>query len=704
MAEGSRAKVEKRILGKISLWKRSFEKEKDQYIEKIESYLKDRSDNPDKEIQDPLLEVKWNKKGELPFDINNKSNFDRNNLNQCIDKGKDFLISLQEEDKYWDARLDSNSGLNAQYLLLKFFLKLERNETDEKVIKYILNTQGEDGGWSIYYGGPGHLSYSVTCYFALKLCGHKQDEPYMVKAREYILAKGGIMNANVETRFWLALLDQYSWNGLPPLPVQIILAPQSFVFSIYNISYWCRTSLVPMAMIYYHKIVVKPPKEAYINELYTEEIERSKIKFQGESSGLLSLDNILLQMSKAAKLLEKSSPEILDKISMRKAKDWILQHQDDSGDWGGIYPAIQYSIMALYVLGYSIDSPEISKGLEALERFQIEDEDGIMLSACTSPVWDTAWSVYALNTLGYPSNDPVIKNSTDWLYEQQIYREGDWCLRNPGVLPGGWCFQFYNDFYPDTDDTAVVLMALLSTLADTGRHEAFKLGVIWLISMQNNDGGWGAFERNVDKEIMNYVPLNDIDNFLDQSTVDVTGRILELLGKLGFTESDPVISRAVQFIKNDQENFGAWFGRWGVNYLYGTWSVLRGLKSIGINIKEDYIQKAVQWIKSVQNEDGGWGESCKSYEDKNKYAGKGISTASQTGWALLTLLSAEEHNSIEVEKGLQYLIDTQNADGSWTEKEFTGTGFENAFYLRYYYYPYYFPMLAMGTYCRLKST
>jgi len=292
--------------------------------------------------------------------------------------------------------------------------------------------------------------------------------------------------------------------------------------------------------------------------------------------------------------------------------------------------------------------------------------------------------------------DPKIESAAKWLYDQQILREGDWSIRNQEGLPGGWCFQFYNDFYPDTDDTAVVLMALLPDV-DTKNRELFRMGVDWLLSMQNDDGGWGAFERNVDKEIMNYLPLNDIKNFLDQSTADVTGRILEILGQLDFTPEDPIVTRAINFLKKDQHDFGAWYGRWGVNFIYGTWSVIRGLKAVGVDMNEPYIKKAIDWLKSCQNQDGGWGESCRSY-DNTSYAGIGVSTASQTGWALMTLHSADEWKSSEMEKGVQYLLDTQNAEGGWDEKEFTGTGFEGAFYLRYYYYPYYFPMMALGEY------
>ncbi|MDH4127456.1 MAG: squalene--hopene cyclase [Spirochaetota bacterium] len=688
-------KSTKKKLKNLSLWKRNYFKERNFYIKKIDHFLYNSLKNEFYNTENLYYKDNFSN-----ININSLQNVDRVRLEQTIKKGKDYLLSLRENDTYWNARLDSNAGLNAQYILLNYFLDIKSDPIrDPKIVNYIINNQSDDGSWNIYYGGPGHLSYSIFAYFALKIYGYSPNEPFMKKARDFILSQGGVMKANVECKFWLSLLDQYSWKGLPPMPVQILLVPNRFVFSIYNISYWCRTSLVPMSIIYNKKIVKRPPKEAYIDELYLDANEKSKIRFDGETSKLISLENILLQMTKAAKLLEKASPEILDKVAIKKARDWILQHQDESGDWGGIYPAIQYSIMALRVLGYTNDCPEVRKGLEALNRFQIETENEIMLSACTSPVWDTAWTTYALACCGNSFEHPVMNKAINWLYSQQIFREGDWSIKNQNVLPGGWCFQFYNDFYPDTDDTAVVLMAVLTSLVDEKHHEAFKLGVLWLLSMQNNDGGWGAFERNVDKEIMNYLPLNDLKNFLDQSTADVTGRILELLGKIGFTCNDPIIDRAIRFLLESQENFGAWYGRWGVNYIYGTWSVLRGLKNVGMNMKLPNIQKAVDWLKSCQNADGGWGESCHSYEDIN-YAGIGVSTASQTAWALMTLISANEETCVEVQKGINYLINTQNEMGGWDEIEYTGTGFERAFYLRYTYYPYYFPMLALGNYFR----
>ncbi len=617
-------------------------------------------------------------------------------VDESITRASDFLLSLREQGGYWSGRLDSNAGLNAQYLLLNYILGLKPYPiTHQKVIHYILDQQNTDGSWSIYYGGPGHLGYSILCYFALKLHSYSSKNPVMIKSREFILSAGGLLKANVETRFFLALLDQISWDSLPPIPVQIMLAPNRFLFSIYNIAYWCRISLIPMSVIYTKKIVISPPKSVCIPELYasppkTSRPPKSPLPF-------LSLRNLLLQMTKVFKHLERLSPNILDEAAITKAKNWILSHQDDSGDWGGVYPGTQYSLIALHTLGYPLESPEIQRGLKALEGLLIETEKDITVSASLSPVWDTAWAVLSLGSAGCDLKSHTIQKACQWLYDRQILVKGDWSVKTPGASPGGWCFQFHNDLYPDTDDTALVLMALLPTLARDENHEPFKRGVNWLLSMQNDDGGWGAFERKVDKEIINALPLNDIGNFLDPSTVDVTGRVIELLGKIGYTRKDPVIQRALRFLKSRQEDFGGWYGRWGVNYIYGTWSVLQGLKSIGEAMTASYIDRSVRWLKSCQNLDGGWGESCRSYDDIS-YAGIGVSTASQTAWAILALIAADHHHSVEAEKGINYLTGTQNTKGGWDESEYTGTGFEKAFYLKYQYYPYIFPLLALGHY------
>jgi squalene-hopene/tetraprenyl-beta-curcumene cyclase len=390
-------------------------------------------------------------------------------------------------------------------------------------------------------------------------------------------------------------------------------------------------------------------------------------------------------------------------VALRKAKDWILDHQDESGDWGGIYPPVMYNLLALPMLGIAKDDPRIRRAWAALDRFMIyhPENDGLHMQACVSPVWDTAWSVVALSESGVDTSSTDIQRATDWLYSRQILREGDWAVKNPDALPGGWCFQFYNDFYPDLDDTAVVLYALLwgggFKPGKCLRSEQLRVGLEWLLSMQNNDGGWAAFETKVDKTLVNHIPFNDLDNMLDPSTADVTGHILETLGHMGFTREFKPVARGIKFIKRLQEKDGSWWGRWGVNYIYGTHGVLCGLAQVGEDMTQPYIRKAVEWLYSVQQADGAWGEDCESYRHR-ELAGKGEATPSQTAWALMALIAAGEANDPRVAKGVQWLIDNQQAGGGWHESRFTGTGFPNAFYLNYHFYREYFPLMALARY------
>ena len=618
-------------------------------------------------------------------------------VDESLARGLDCLRSLQVEEEYWIAPLDSNMAINAEYILFQRFMGLVDGELDRQLANHILANQHEDGSWGIYYGGPGTVSVSVLCYFALKMAGLSADDPRMARARHFILQNGGIGAAPFECKYLLALFGQFHWKGLPHLPVYLVLAPKWFPVSIYQISYWTRTSLIPMAVLYDKRTMVELPKELWVDELYVDPNDRHRF---GGNVRTFSVENVFLQAGKAMRLLDFLTFRTLNRLGLKKTKEWILSHQDDSGDWGGIYPAMMYSLMALKQMGMPMDDPRMLKGIEALKRFQIPDgRGGILQQACVSPIWDTAWSILALRESGVDSKDRQVKPAAKWLLRHQIFRKGDWAVREPHVEPGGWCFQFYNDFYPDLDDTAVVLMSLQTMMDEftESEREAYRKGTKFLLSLQNDDGGWAAFEKNVNREIINHLPVNDIRNMLDPSTSDVTGRVVEMLGSIGFTTSHPAVQKAIRFLISEQEPMGGWFGRWGVNYIYGTWSVLTGLARVGEDMQAQYVRKAVAWLKGLQNEDGGWGESCKSYEDP-EWIGRGTSTASQTAWGLTALVAAGEADSPEARRGAAYLIERQAEDGHWDEKEFTGTGFPCAFYLRYHYYSLYFPLIALGRY------
>ncbi|MCC6572438.1 MAG: squalene--hopene cyclase [Planctomycetes bacterium] len=657
-----------------------------------------------------------------------KSNQPR--LDAAINKQVDRLLKLRENDLYWNGELDGNAGLGAEYIMMLHFLGIQHlpefAEKARKLANYTRQWQTPEGHWAIYAGGPGNLSYSVICYFGLKLAGDSPDAPHMAKARAWILKNGGALQIGVEQRLLLALFGQYDWAGVAPIPPWLVLLPhlpmlpraiESKLINIYDLSYWCRVSLVPMSVLYQLQPLRKLDPKLGVDELFLETPEKRRWDFSGapREAGMFNWGSLLNIGAKAVKRLESLTRGVIAKIALNKAQKWILDHQDDSGDWGGIYPPIMYGIMALTQMGMNLSDPRIVKAFKALDRFMIyhPECDGLHMEACVSPVWDTAWALYALGEAGFDTSRPEFQNAIDWLYSRQILRDGDWAVKNPGAIPGGWCFQFYNDFYPDVDDSAVVLQTLLYggfSARQPGRFEQARIGVEWLLSMQNDDGGWSAFECGVDKALVNHIPFNDLSNMLDPSTADLTGHMIEMLGHLGYDKSFAPVARGIAWLKANQETAkgraGSWWGRWGVNYVYGTWSALTGLAQVGEDMGQMYVRRAVDWLYSVRNPDGGWGESCDTYRDP-KLAGRGPSTPSQTSWALLGLIAAGEQDDPRVRDGIDYLLKTQLPGGGWDENYFTGTGFPNAFYLNYHFYREYFPLLALARYrnaiCGLKA-
>lgn len=633
---------------------------------------------------------------------------DLSTVRSSVDRAIEAISHEQDEAGWWCYEDESNCTLDAEMIAFFFYLKIEdRPEIKNKIqaiARWIRSQQREDGTWALYYDGPGNISVTVEAYFGLRLAGDNPDEEHMIRARKWILENGGINRARVLTKIFLALFGCYDWRGCPALPVQMMLMPDLFRFSIYQVSYWARVCTVPLAILSHVK--KEQPLPFNLRELWVVPPEDIDWNTQ-QTAPFISWRNFFIQSDKVFRWMAKAPVRPFENYSLKRAEAWVLEHQDDSGDWGGIFPAMANSLMALYALGYTIDNPVMVKGIEALERLEHWRGDTLHMAPCVSPVWDTAWIVLALTQGGLPHDDPRIKKATDWLYSMQIRKPGDWAVKAFNLQPGGWAFQFYNDFYPDTDDSAVVLMSLFNSDMSTPEHkEAFKIGVEWLLGLQNEDGGWGAFERDVDDEVFNEILYNDEKNMLDPSTVDVTGRILELLGYLGCTKDDPAVAAGLEFIRREHEQDGSFWGRWGVNFIYGTWSVLRALVALDLH-DDPMVTKAADWLESVQNEDGGWGEGCQSYEaaplpmahttGTPNYA-RVNSTASQTAWAILALLAAGRADSDPVTRGVQWLLNSQPEDGLWKEPEFTGTGFPCAFYLRYDGYPRYFPILALSTY------
>ena len=622
-------------------------------------------------------------------------------VSEALKRTHSYYLSEQHDDGYWWYELESNVTITAEYLMLLHFMGLEDKKRDRKIANYILNKQLTDGSWSIHWGGKGDLSTTVEAYFALKLAGLPADDLRLLKAKTFILNNGGAESVRVFTRIFLALFGQCDWKAIPSIPVETNLLPVWFPINIYHFSSWARSTLVPLTIILDIKPEKPIPSSLGIIELYK---EPSKIPpVTSQKLELLSLKRFFVVLDSVLKTMEKLQIRPFRKIAIEKTERWVLEHQESTGDWGGIQPAMVNSIFALVARGYDASHDPVKRGLWALERFTIENEEEISLQSCISPVWDTALTALALDCSGIERDHHSILKACRWLVSKQIFQKGDWSIKRPNLEPGGWAFEFDNNWYPDVDDTAVVLM-LLYRYSDKEfiKPENLQKGIEWILGMQGKDGGWGAFDVDNDIKLLNELPFSDLEATIDPSTPDITGRVLEILGKSGYGLWTTAVKKGIDFIKRTQDDGGSWWGRWAVNHIYGTWSVLSGLASIGEDMSNPYIQRAIQWLKTCQNSDGGWGECCESYEtDAQK--GCGRSTPSQTAWAILGLIAANEGRSAEVIGGVQYLLNGQLPNGTWEEDEFTGTGFPKYFMIRYHNYRNCFPLLALGRFMALFS-
>jgi squalene-hopene/tetraprenyl-beta-curcumene cyclase len=637
-------------------------------------------------------------------------------LEEAIRKSQSWFLARQDPSEgYWVAELEADTTLTSEYLMLRHFMGCVDPERETKAVRYLKSAQLPDGGWPIHYGGPSEISASVKAYFALKLSGVSPDESFMVKAKECILAKGGVTASNVFTKIALALFGQYDWRGVPSMPPEIMLLPRRFYFSIYAISYWSRAVLIPLLIIFAKRPLCAVPKGSEIDELYVEqrdEIDYSSVPPFKKDRTWFTARNFFINLDGLLKIYDRSPVEWIRQKALKLAERWMLDHMKGTGGLGAIYPAMANSVIALHCLGYRHDDPLIIKAMREIEELEIHDyvhEQGnrveaMHLQPCHSPIWDTALLINALVESGMPQDHPALQRAANWLVSKQTTTVGDWIISSPGAEPGGWYFQFENEAFTDVDDSAVVLMALAKVrLPDAEQQRAsIRRGCRWVVAMQGSDGGWGAYDKDNNRIVFNYIPFADHRALLDPSTADLAGRCLEMLATLGYDWTHPCVASALAFLKRDQERDGSWYGRWGVNYIYGTWSVLAGLRAIGEDPSLPYIRRAVAWIESKQNPDGGWGESCLSYADVAQ-CGRGDSTPSQTAWALLALMSAGVSDSFSVARGIHYLIRNQRKDGSWEEIRHTGTGFPRVFYLRYHWYSQYFPLWALAMYRNLKT-
>ncbi len=624
-------------------------------------------------------------------------------LDKGIERTRDFFLREQLPDGYWWAELESNVTISAEYVMLFHFLGMVDRERERKLANYILAKQTSEGFWSLWHNGPGDLSTTIEAYFALKLAGYSADHPAMAKARAFVLANGGIIKARVFTKIFLALFGEFAWFGVPSMPIELMLLPDWAYFNMYEFSSWSRATIIPLSVVMSERPVRKLPPRAQVQELFVRPPRPTDYTITRED-GLFTWKNFFIGADHLIKVYESSPIRPFKKRAVALAENWILEHQEQSGDWGGIQPAMLNSILALHCLGYANDHPAVAKGLDALANFCIEDDDCIVLQSCVSPVWDTALALVALQEADVPADHPALVKAAQWLLNLEVRRKGDWQVKCPELEPGGWAFEFLNDWYPDVDDSGFVMLSIKNIKVRDRKHreEAIKRGIAWCLGMQSENGGWGAFDRDNTKYLLNKIPFADLEALIDPPTADLTGRMLELMGNFDYPKNHPAAERALAFLKKEQEPEGPWWGRWGVNYLYGTWSVLCGLEAIGEDMNQPYIRKAVNWIKSRQNNDGGWGEVCESYFDRS-LMGSGPSTASQTGWALLALMAAGEANSRAAAQGVKYLLETQNEDGTWDEDAFTGTGFPKFFMIKYHIYRNCFPLTALGRYRRLTA-
>jgi squalene-hopene/tetraprenyl-beta-curcumene cyclase len=617
----------------------------------------------------------------------------------AVDRARAHLLGLQNHDGYWVGELEADVSVSAGYVPLMYYM-LGRVDPvrQRKVVNFVRSKQNEDGSWSSHAGGPGDLNVSIQSYFDLKLAGVSGEEPFMRRGRDFILSKGGICRSSVFTKIWLALFGQYPWEGTPSLPPEVILLPNWFYINIYEFASWSRATIVALSVVLTNRPTCPVPDGIGVPELYLEPEGRRDYSL-GKIRNPLSWKSFFLVADRLLKLWERSPLKPGRRLALQRTEEWIVGHQEADGSWGGIMLPWVYSLVALKSLGYPLDHPVMERGMKGLEGFIVEDDATLRLQPATSPVWDTAWSVLALRESGLPDDHPALTRAASWLLSQQVTVGGDWQVKNPRTEPAAWAFEFENDQYPDMDDTAVVARALgrvrLPAGDEAAKERAIGKAVRWIADMQSKDGGWAAFDKDNDRRILSQIPFADFMSPLDPTCADVTAHVVELLGE---SKLDPAsLGRALAYLRRTQEADGSWYGRWGVNYLYGTGLVLAALAAANQDPEDGYVQRACNWLAFRQNPDGGWGESCESYSDLS-WKGSGPSTASQTAWALMGLMAGGRAFSPEVERGVDYLLRSQREDGSWDEAPYTGTGFPRAFYLRYDLYRAYFPLMALARY------
>jgi squalene-hopene/tetraprenyl-beta-curcumene cyclase len=640
------------------------------------------------------------------FPILDETSEESSRLTTAIDAATRRLRSLQHADGHWCGELQGDTILESEYMLLLHFLGRSHEERFRKAAEYLRRQQLPDGGWPIYEAGPTDLSASVKAYFALKMAGDSPDAPHMARAREHILAMGGIDSCNSFTKIYLSIFRQYDWRKCPAVPPELILLPDWFVFNIYKMSYWSRCIIVPLSIIWAFQPTCEVPVS--IGELLAPLTLPSPRK-RGEGGAELRVRGrerfwraFFNTLDVVLKMIEAIPIKPFRRRALERATQWVIAHLDKSDGLGAIFPPIINTVFAFRALGYPAEHPVIQSQLRALQSLEIEEEGALRLQPCFSAIWDTALAVHILRESGAAADDPSVLAGARWLLGKQVTTIGDWKRNNPEGEAGGWFFQYANEFYPDTDDTSEVLLALASTRfpdaeEERGRQEGVERGLAWQLTMQNRDGGWGAFDKECNNEVFTFIPFADHNAMIDPSCEDITGRTLEALIDLGFDAQHPAVRGAVRFLHDTQDFSGTWFGRWGCNYIYGTFLALRGLAAVDPNGHDTRFDRAARWVIEKQNPDGGWGEMPHSYVDP-MLKGVGPSIPSQTAWAILALIAAGKADSESARRGAQFLLKNQGEDGAWRDDYWNATGFPKVFYLRYMLYATYFPLWALSEY------
>jgi len=605
----------------------------------------------------------------------------------------EHLERIQDAGGWWKGELETNVTMDAEDLLLRHFLGILEPAAVTATAARIRALQGPDGAWPTFYRGPGELSATIEAYVALRLAGDAPDEAHMALAATWVRGHGGTESARVFTHIWLAMVGRWDWDQLPAVPPELVFLPASWPLSIWSFACWARQTIVALSVITAHR--PSRPLPFDIAELSSGAPARRR-RLGAVGYTLVGLDKILHWYERLA---AQSWPKrLVRSAALREAERWIVARQEADGSWGGIQPPMVYSTIALVAQGYSLDHPVVAAALRGLDAFTLNDGTGRRIEACQSPVWDTALAMIALLDAGTPPDCPAVTSARDWLLEREVTKVGDWSVRRPGLAPGGWAFEFANVHYPDIDDTAEVVMALRRAAGGAHSDAACRRAVDWVVGMQSADGGWGAFDADNNSELPNKLPFFDFGVVTDPPTADVTAHVVEMLA------SEPSLSpraqdalrRGTQWLMSNQEADGSYWGRWGVNHVYGTAAVIPALVAAGVAVKGPNITAAVNWLVEHQNPDGGWGEDMRSYVEPG-WRGRGSSTASQTAWALIGLLAAGEKGG-PATRGVRWLVANQTDDGTWDEPWFTGTGFPWDFSLNYHLYRHVFPLTALGRY------